>query len=74
METDVAAEVVAESPTKVFTAGAEDPHTSLESRILTTFELASPTPPSCNPHASVSVQLVLPVNGPEIWKEPTWKE
>jgi hypothetical protein len=74
VENGVAAEVVAESPTKVLTAAAEDPHASLECRILTTFELASPTPPSCNPQASVSVQLVLAVIGPEIWKEPTWKE
>jgi hypothetical protein len=59
---------------KVLTAAAEVPQTSIEGKILTTFELASPTPASCKAQASVSVQLVASVRGPDIWKEPTRKE
>ena len=54
-------EVVAVSPMKVLTAAAEVPQTSIEGKILTTFELASPTPASCKAQASVSVQLVASV-------------
>jgi hypothetical protein len=57
----------------VLTSAAPLPHASLDAKIRTTFDDANPTPASWREHASESEHDVAPVNGPEIWKDPTRK-
>jgi hypothetical protein len=73
------ADVVPVRPPKI-AAGASmlrrrtsPPQWRADSRMRTTFVPASPTPDNCREQASVSVQPVTPVNGPEIWKAPSRK-
>jgi hypothetical protein len=60
-----AADVVAAKPTKVLTPSIASPHALSDAMMRTTFVEASPTPESCSVHASVSVQSVAPVDGPD---------
>jgi hypothetical protein len=65
--------VVASSPANVPTAVTLEPQLAADATIRTAFVDASPTPLSCNVHATVSVQLVAVAWTPESWKAPTRK-
>jgi hypothetical protein len=61
------------NPVKVPTAATGEPHDCTDVRMRISFELRKPTPDNCSEHASVNVQSVAPVYGPDTWKGPTSK-
>jgi hypothetical protein len=64
---------VAEKPVMLANGASAtaSPHESVEAIKRTWFEAANPIPLICRRHGAVSVHCVAPVNGPEIWKDPT---